>query len=200
MANYCRIVAEGSPQSLIDTHTTKEVLELRFPAGSTPPEESRFDGIAKRTETLRNRIVMAPMCMYSSAADGQATDWHLAHYVARASGGTGLILTETTAVESRARITADAFRGVVLEGAVRHVAPAGSVDDNGIVTFEVEVVAGAQNTAEGTVLVDPNAPQGDDRDDRRCGQLGADGTKGQGASGPRAVLLLLLMNLRSSSA
>ena len=32
-----RIVAEGSPQSLIDTHTTREVLELRFPAGSTPP-------------------------------------------------------------------------------------------------------------------------------------------------------------------
>ncbi len=53
-----KIVAEGSPQSLIDTHTTREVLELRFPAGSTPPEESRFDGIAKRTETLRNRVVL----------------------------------------------------------------------------------------------------------------------------------------------
>jgi lipooligosaccharide transport system ATP-binding protein len=53
-----RIVAEGSPQALIDTHTTKEVLELRFPAGSTPPAESRFDGIAKRSETLRNRVVL----------------------------------------------------------------------------------------------------------------------------------------------
>jgi lipooligosaccharide transport system ATP-binding protein len=53
-----RIVAEGSPQSLIDTHTTKEVLELRFPAGSTPPAESRFDGIAERSETLRNRVVL----------------------------------------------------------------------------------------------------------------------------------------------
>ncbi len=53
-----RIVAEGSPQELIDTHTTREVLELRFPAGSTPPEELRFDGIAKRTETLRNRVVL----------------------------------------------------------------------------------------------------------------------------------------------
>ena len=53
-----KIVAEGSPQFLIDTHTTREVLELRFPAGSTPPEESQFDGIAKRTETLRNRVVL----------------------------------------------------------------------------------------------------------------------------------------------
>ena len=53
-----KIVAEGSPQSLIDAHTTREVLELRFPAGSPPPDESKFDGIAKRTETLRNRVVL----------------------------------------------------------------------------------------------------------------------------------------------
>jgi lipooligosaccharide transport system ATP-binding protein len=53
-----RIVAEGSPQSLIDRHSTREVLELRFPAGSTPPEEARFDGVAKRTELLRNRVVL----------------------------------------------------------------------------------------------------------------------------------------------
>lgn len=53
-----RIVAEGSPQSLIDRHSTREVLELRFPAGSTPPEEARFDGVAKRTEILRNRVVL----------------------------------------------------------------------------------------------------------------------------------------------
>ncbi len=53
-----KIVAEGSPQSLIDRHTTREVLELRFPAGAAPPEESRLDGIAQRTETLRNRVVL----------------------------------------------------------------------------------------------------------------------------------------------
>jgi lipooligosaccharide transport system ATP-binding protein len=56
--DHGKIVAEGSPQALIDRHTTREVLELRFPAGSTPPEESRFDGIAKRVETLRNRVVL----------------------------------------------------------------------------------------------------------------------------------------------
>jgi len=36
-------------------------------------------------------------------------------------------------------ITVDAYRGVELEGSVRRIAPAGSLDDNGIVTFEVEV-------------------------------------------------------------
>jgi 2,4-dienoyl-CoA reductase-like NADH-dependent reductase (Old Yellow Enzyme family) len=55
--------------------------------------------------TLRNRIVMSPMCMYSAAEDGRATDWHLAHYVARAAGGAGLLITEATAVEPRGRIS-----------------------------------------------------------------------------------------------
>jgi NADPH2 dehydrogenase len=48
---------------------------------------------------------MSPTCMYSAASDGQATDWHLAHYVARAIGGAGLLITEVTAVESRRRIS-----------------------------------------------------------------------------------------------
>jgi 2,4-dienoyl-CoA reductase-like NADH-dependent reductase (Old Yellow Enzyme family) len=43
--------------------------------------------------------------MYSAAEDGVATDWHLAHYAARANGGVGLILTEATAVEGRGRIS-----------------------------------------------------------------------------------------------
>jgi 2,4-dienoyl-CoA reductase-like NADH-dependent reductase (Old Yellow Enzyme family) len=55
--------------------------------------------------TLRNRIVMAPMVMNSAADDGCATDWHMAHYAARAIGGSGLLLTEATAVEPRGRIS-----------------------------------------------------------------------------------------------
>jgi NADPH2 dehydrogenase len=54
---------------------------------------------------LRNRIVMSPMCMYSAGEDGIATDWHLAHYHARAIGGVGLVILEATAVESRGRIS-----------------------------------------------------------------------------------------------
>ncbi|MDR5659052.1 NADPH dehydrogenase NamA [Serpentinicella sp. ANB-PHB4] len=54
---------------------------------------------------LKNRVVMAPMCMYTSDQSGYANDWHYAHYITRAVGGTGLILMEATAVESRGRIS-----------------------------------------------------------------------------------------------
>lgn len=64
-----------------------------------------FSPLTLRSLTLRNRIMMSPMVMYSADDDGQATDWHLAHYLARAVGGTGLLLTEATAVEPRGRIT-----------------------------------------------------------------------------------------------
>ncbi len=64
-----------------------------------------FSSFSLRGLVLRNRIVMSPMCMYSAAGDGLATDWHLAHYVTRAAGGVGLVLTEATAVEPRGRIS-----------------------------------------------------------------------------------------------
>jgi 2,4-dienoyl-CoA reductase-like NADH-dependent reductase (Old Yellow Enzyme family) len=57
-----------------------------------------------RSVTLRNRIVLSPMCQYS-ASDGLPNDWHFAHLAARAVGGTGLIFTEATNVEARGRIT-----------------------------------------------------------------------------------------------
>ena len=64
-----------------------------------------FASLTLRGVTLRNRIAMSPMCMYSAGDDGLATDWHLAHLVARATGGVGLIITEATAVEARGRIS-----------------------------------------------------------------------------------------------
>ncbi|TFE25367.1 NADH:flavin oxidoreductase/NADH oxidase [Cohnella luojiensis] len=55
---------------------------------------------------LKNRIVMAPMCQYSVIAkDGKPNDWHYIHYLSRAVGGTGLIITEMTDVEPDGRIT-----------------------------------------------------------------------------------------------
>lgn len=57
--------------------------------------------------TLRNRIVMSPMCQYSVwAEDGRLNDWHFVHYVSRAVGGTGLILVEMTDVAPEGRISA----------------------------------------------------------------------------------------------
>lgn len=56
---------------------------------------------------LKNRIVMAPMCMYSADDDGKAKEWHELHYASRAVGGVGLIIQEATAVESRGRISSN---------------------------------------------------------------------------------------------
>jgi NADPH2 dehydrogenase len=56
--------------------------------------------------TLKNRVVMAPMCMYScEKEDGIVTDWHMSHYVSRAVGQVGLIILEATAVTPQGRIS-----------------------------------------------------------------------------------------------
>jgi NADPH2 dehydrogenase len=56
--------------------------------------------------TLKNRIVMSPMCMYSSHnEDGMVQNWHRTHYVSRAVGQVGLIILESTAVTPQGRIS-----------------------------------------------------------------------------------------------
>ncbi|OLS40147.1 NADPH dehydrogenase NamA [Bacillus sp. MRMR6] len=56
--------------------------------------------------TLKNRIVMAPMCMYSShTEDGHIQNWHRTHYTSRAVGQVGLIIVEATAVSPEGRIS-----------------------------------------------------------------------------------------------
>lgn len=56
--------------------------------------------------TLKNRIVMSPMCMYSSVKeDGKLTPFHHTHYVSRAIGQVGLIIVEATAVQPEGRIS-----------------------------------------------------------------------------------------------
>ncbi|MEP6590709.1 MAG: NADH:flavin oxidoreductase/NADH oxidase [Gemmatimonadota bacterium] len=57
-----------------------------------------------RGVTLPNRVVVSPMCQYSSD-DGFATDWHLVHLGSRAVGGAGLVMTEAAAVLAEGRIT-----------------------------------------------------------------------------------------------
>jgi len=53
---------------------------------------------------LPNRIVVAPMCQYS-AVDGQATDWHQAHWTNLLNSGAGLLTLEATAVSAEGRIS-----------------------------------------------------------------------------------------------
>jgi len=57
-----------------------------------------------RGVTLRNRIVVSPMCQYSSV-DGFADDWHLVHLGSRAVGGAALVFVEATAVTAQGRIS-----------------------------------------------------------------------------------------------
>lgn len=54
---------------------------------------------------FKNRIVMPPMCMYSTDATGNVTDFHVTHYVTRAIGGVGFIIIEATAIEPCGRIS-----------------------------------------------------------------------------------------------
>src|SRR3954464_13920743 len=63
-----------------------------------------FEPLTIRELTLKNRIVISPMCQYSSN-DGFANDWHLVHLGSRAVGGAALIICEATAVSPEGRIT-----------------------------------------------------------------------------------------------
>lgn len=68
------------------------------------PDVDLFAPLELRGMRLGNRIAMSPMCQYV-ALDGFASDWHLVHLGSRASGGTGLIVVEATAVADEGRIT-----------------------------------------------------------------------------------------------
>jgi 2,4-dienoyl-CoA reductase-like NADH-dependent reductase (Old Yellow Enzyme family) len=64
-----------------------------------------FSSLQLRGVTLRNRIIVSPMCMYSSD-DGFANDWHMVHLGSRAVGGAAAVMTEATAVTADGRISA----------------------------------------------------------------------------------------------
>ncbi|HUB86067.1 MAG TPA: NADH:flavin oxidoreductase/NADH oxidase, partial [Rhizomicrobium sp.] len=61
--------------------------------------EFRLKGV-----TLKNRIVVSPMCQYS-AEEGVPNNWHLVHLGARAVGGASLVIAEATAVSPEGRIS-----------------------------------------------------------------------------------------------
>jgi 2,4-dienoyl-CoA reductase-like NADH-dependent reductase (Old Yellow Enzyme family) len=65
-----------------------------------------FDPLVLKGLTLSNRIIVSPMCEYSSV-DGFANDWHFVHLGSRAVGGAALVFTEATAVTAEGRISPD---------------------------------------------------------------------------------------------
>ncbi|NDC41526.1 MAG: NADH:flavin oxidoreductase/NADH oxidase, partial [Chitinophagia bacterium] len=63
-----------------------------------------FQPLQLRGITLKNRIVVSPMCQYSGN-EGFANNWHLVHLGSRATGGAGLVFTEAVAVSPEGRIS-----------------------------------------------------------------------------------------------
>ena len=66
-----RIVAEGSPRSLIEQYATREVLELRFAAGTNEAEGPRAEGLGTRTEVLPDRVLV-----YTDDGEGALAEAH----------------------------------------------------------------------------------------------------------------------------
>ncbi|MFG2786571.1 bifunctional salicylyl-CoA 5-hydroxylase/oxidoreductase [Streptomyces sp. NPDC048419] len=92
------------------THDNLRLRDARFTGAverefgcpdGTPP---MFTPFRLRGLTLRNRVVVSPMDMYS-AVDGLPGDFHLVHLGARALGGAGLVMTEMVCVSEEGRIT-----------------------------------------------------------------------------------------------
>jgi len=63
-----------------------------------------FSPLQMRSLTLRNRIFVSPMCMYS-CEDGLPNDWHMVHLGSRAVGGAAMVIAEATAVAPEGRIS-----------------------------------------------------------------------------------------------
>lgn len=63
-----------------------------------------FEPFVQRSLTLRNRLVVSPMCQYS-ATEGVPDDWHLVHLGSRAVGGAAAVIAEATAVSAQGRIS-----------------------------------------------------------------------------------------------
>ncbi|MFC9652090.1 bifunctional salicylyl-CoA 5-hydroxylase/oxidoreductase [Streptomyces sp. NPDC056937] len=92
------------------THDNLRLRDARFTRaverdfGCPPGTPPMFTPFRLRGLTLRNRVVVSPMDMYS-AVDGVPGDFHLVHLGARALGGAGLVMTEMVCVSPEGRIT-----------------------------------------------------------------------------------------------
>ncbi len=75
-----------------------------------------FEEFKLKDVTLRNRIVVSPMCQYSSE-DGYPNEWHFVHLGSRAVGGAGLVIVEASAVTPEGRIS-PADSGIYHDGHV----------------------------------------------------------------------------------
>ncbi|MET0908892.1 MAG: ABC transporter ATP-binding protein [Ilumatobacteraceae bacterium] len=71
-----RIAAEGSPRALIEQHSTREVLELRYGAGTNEDRAHEVAGIGVRQEVLPDRILV-----YADDGESALAEVHARHAV-----------------------------------------------------------------------------------------------------------------------
>ncbi|WP_433649475.1 ABC transporter ATP-binding protein [Micromonospora zamorensis] len=81
-----RIVAEGSPRALIERHSTREVVELRFAAESQEPFASKLDGLGERVEVLPDRVLLYVADGDAAVAEVTALGLNPANVLVRRSG------------------------------------------------------------------------------------------------------------------
>ena len=115
--------------------------------------------------TLANRMIVAPMCQYSSE-DGLANDWHLTHWTNLMNSGAGAVIIEATGVTADGRITPnclgiwnDAGEQAITERLkrARKLAPQGLV---GLQLCHAGRKASSQVPWEGGALIPPSSPGG----------------------------------------
>ncbi|MFF0314862.1 ABC transporter ATP-binding protein [Micromonospora sp. NPDC005252] len=81
-----RIVAEGSPRALIEEHSTREVVELRFAAESQEPFAGKLDGVGDRVEVLPDRVLLYVPDGDAAVAEVGALGLNPANVLVRRSG------------------------------------------------------------------------------------------------------------------
>ncbi|MET8233087.1 ABC transporter ATP-binding protein [Micromonospora sp. NPDC005298] len=81
-----RIVAEGSPRALIERHSTREVVELRFAAESQEPFAGKLDGLGQRVEVLPDRVLLYVPDGDAAVAEVAALGLNPANVLVRRSG------------------------------------------------------------------------------------------------------------------
>ncbi|MEX8547446.1 MAG: NADH:flavin oxidoreductase/NADH oxidase [Mucilaginibacter sp.] len=122
-----------------------------------------FKPLTIKSIELKNRIVISPMCEYSSV-DGFANDWHFVHLGSRAVGGAGLIITEATAVSPEGRITPDDLGIWKDEHLTELKKIVGFIHQNGSVAGVQLAHAGRkashQSPWKGGMLIPSNEPEG----------------------------------------
>lgn len=121
-----------------------------------------FDTFSLKGITLRNRIVVSPMCQYS-AVDGVPNDWHRVHLASLARGGSGLVIVEATAVSPEGRITPGCL-GLWNDTQAEAFAPiVAAINEAGAVPGIQLAHAGRKASANRPWEGDDHIPEGDPR-------------------------------------